>query len=40
MDIILLSRYRDMIAQFRLKVNSEYVIINKYILLIYWSDIL
>ena len=29
-----------MIAQFRLKVNSEYVIINKYILLIYWGDIL
>jgi hypothetical protein len=29
MDIILLSRYRDMIDLFRLKVNSEYVIINK-----------
>ena len=29
MDIIFLSRYRDKIDLFRLKVNSEYVIINK-----------
>lgn len=40
MDIILLSRYRDMIDLFRLKVNSEYVIINKYNLLICWSGAL